>query len=115
MNIEELLTKYTDLTHKRNKAYEEQKNLEILMAEVLYKNEEPYKLNDADGNYTGITLETPDDLLCITPGTVLTVVGAEWMLTDNWVSCFGAEFTNVQMFINIMRHRDNVRLIHKAY
>jgi hypothetical protein len=116
MNIEEVLIKYTDLTLKRNKAYEEQKNLEILMQEVLYKNEDPLHLHDAEGNLVGITIQTPYSLQTMTIGFVIAVADTEWMrLPDNWVNCYGVKFTDNQMFVSIMHHRDNIHLIHRAY
>ena len=116
MNIEELLTKHTNITHKRDQAYEEQKKLEAHMGEILYKNEEPLYLNDTAGYPVGITLQTPYNLQAMSIGTVIAVAGTEWMrLPDNWVSCYGVKLTDNQMFVNIMRHRDNVYLIHRYY
>ena len=110
MNIEELLIKHT------NQAYEEQKKLEALMGEVLYKNEEPLYLNDAAGYPVGITLQTPYNLQTMSIGSVIAVVGTERVhLPDSRVSCHGVEFTDNQMFVNIMRHRDNDHLVHKGY
>ena len=111
MNIEELLIKYSNLAHRRDQAYEEQKKLEALMEEVLYKNEEPFNLNDA----AGITLQTPHNLQTMPIGSVIAVDGTEWVrLPYNWVSCRGVEFTDNQMFVNIMRHRYNTQLIHEG-
>lgn len=116
MNIEELLIKHTNLAHKRDQAYEEQKKLEALMGEILYKNEEPLYLNDAAGYPVGITLQTPYNLQTMPTGSVIAVAGTEWVrLPDNWVSCNGVKFTDNQMFVNIMRHRYNVHLVHKGY
>lgn len=118
MNIEELLIAYTNLAHKHDQAYEEQKNLEILMEQLLYKNEEALYLNDADGYSIGITItiQTPHNLQTMSIGSAIAVDGREWMhLPDNWVSCYGTQFTDNQMFVNIMCHRDNIRLIHKGY
>lgn len=115
MNIEEVLTKHTNLAHSHDRAYEEYKKLEAFMEEVLYKNEEPLHLNDAAGHPVDISLQTPYNLQTMPVGSVVAVDGTEWMLLpDNWVSCYGVEFTNNQMFVNIMRHRDNVYLIHKG-
>ena len=116
MNIEEVLTEYTNLTCKRNKAYEEQKKLEVLMQEVLYKNEEPFHLKTTADNLTGITFQTPYNLQTMTIGCVIAVADTEWVrLPENWVNCYGVEFTDNQMFVHIMRHRDNAHLIHMGY
>lgn len=59
MNIEELLTKYTDLTHKRDEVY---RSFETRINYLVDMNETPVELKDFDGNATGFTITTPDDL-----------------------------------------------------
>ena len=116
MNIEDMLIEYTGLSAKRREVYEKLMKLEEQANKILFENKEPFELNDADGNFTGVTITVPDDLWVVTPGTVLAVNGTEWLrLNDNWVSCYGAEFTDNLMFVNIMRHRDTSHQIHKGY
>lgn len=116
MNIEEVLVKYTNLNTKRREAYESSLELKKEVNQVLFENEEPFELNDFEGNSTGITLKTPHDLQTLTIGMVLSINGTEWMkLPIGWVSCYGSKFTDEQIFVNIMRHRVNTHLIHKAY
>lgn len=64
MNIKELLTKYTDLTHKRDEVY---RSFENQIYSLVYDNEVPIELKDNDGNATGFTITTPDDLWKASP------------------------------------------------
>lgn len=81
MNIEELLTKYTDLTHKRDEANEVYRSFEIRINSLAYDNKVPVELKDIDGNATGFTITTPDDLWEARPGMVIAVCGSEWMIS----------------------------------
>lgn len=116
MNIEELLTKYTDLTHKRDEAYEVYRSFEIRINSLMYDNETPVELKDNDGNATGFTITTPDDLWKASPGMVIAVCGAEWMrCEDKWMSCYGGVRNDAEMFIFILRNLDYTHLVHKGY
>ena len=116
MNIEELLTKYTDLTHKRDEAYEVYRSFEIRINSLMYDNEVPVKLKDIEGNPTGFTITTPDDLWKARSGMVIAVCGAEWMCCeDKWVSCYGSAKNDTEMFILILRNLDYTHLVHKGY
>lgn len=75
MNIEEPLTKYTDLAHKRDEVY---RSFEIRINSLMYDNETTVELKDIDGNATGFTITTPDDLWKASPGMVIAVCGSEW-------------------------------------
>lgn len=88
MNIEELLTKYTDLTHKRDEVY---RSFEIRINYLVHDNKVPVELKDIEGNATGFTITTPDDLWKARSGMVIAVCGTEWLCcTDKWISCYGA-------------------------
>lgn len=113
MNIEELLTKYTDLTHKRDEAYEVYRSFENQIYSLVYDNEVPIELKDIDGNATGFTITTPDDLWKASPGMVIAVCGAEWLCcTDKWVNCYGGTTDDEKMFVHILRHLDYTHLVH---
>lgn len=116
MNIEELLTKYTDLTHKRDEAYEVYRSFENQIYSLVYDNEVPVELKDIEGNPTGFTITTPDDLWKARSGMVIAVCGAEWMrCEDKWVSCYGSAKNDTEMFIFILRNLDYTHLVHKGY
>ena len=116
MNIEELLTRYTDLAYKRDEAYEEFMSLDNEVNTIFYENETPIELFDIDGNPTGFSITTPNDLWNISAGTVIAVHGVEWLSCKNkWVNCYEHECDNNKMFIYIVRNRDYVHLIHRAY
>lgn len=90
MNIEELLTKYTDLAHKREQAYEVFKSFDTKIDNLVYDNEEPFELSYLNGEPTGFTITAPDDLWKASAGMVIAVCGAEWMrCEDKWISCYG--------------------------
>ena len=113
MNIEELLTKYTDLAHKRDEANEVYRSFENQIYSLVYDNEVPIELKDIDGNPTGFTITTPDDLWKASPGTVIGVCGSEWMCcTDKWISCYGATTDDEKMFVHILRNLDYTHLVH---
>lgn len=116
MNIEELLTKYTDLAHKREQAYEVFKTFDIKIDNLVYDNEEPFELSYLNGEPTGIKIKTPDDVADIITGCVIAIGGAEWMRCgDKWISCYDAKKEDHEMFIHILRNSDHVHLIHKGY
>ena len=116
MNIEELLTKYTDLAHKRDEAYGVFRSFEDQIYSLVYDNETPIELKDVDGNGTGFTITTPDDLWKARSGMVIAVCGAEWLCcTDKWVSCYGATMDDKKMFIHILRNLKYVLLVHKGF
>lgn len=116
MNIEETLDKYSSLYEKCEEADKERQRLRNKMWDVLYDNEESFKLKDLDGNYTGISLKTLDDVSDIIPGTCILVDGVEWMRVGNvWVSYFNSKKNDAEMFVNILRHRERTYLIHRSY
>lgn len=116
MNIEELLTEYTDLTHKRDEAYEVYRSFEIRINYLAHDNKVPVELKDIEGNATGFTITTPDDLWKARSGMVIAVCGAEWMhCEDKWMSCYGAVRNDTEMFIHILRNLDHTHLVHRGY
>lgn len=116
MNIEELLTKYTDLARKRDEAYDVYRSFENQIYSLVYDNEVPIELKDNDGNPTGFTITTPDDLWKARSGMVIAVCGAEWMhCEDKWMSCYGAVRNDAEMFIHILRNLNHAHLVHKGY
>ena len=113
MNIEELLTKYTDLAHKRDEVY---KSFEARINYLVHDNKVPVELKDIEGNTTGFTFTTPDDLWKARSGMVIAVCGAEWMhCEDKWMSCYGGVRNDAKMFIHILRNLDYTHLVHKGY
>lgn len=110
MNIEELLTQYTDLTHKRDEVY---RSFETRINYLAHDNKVPVELKDIEGNATGFTITTPDDLWKARSGMVIAVCGAEWM--HKWMSCYGAVRNDAEMFIHILRNLDHAHLVHKGY
>lgn len=54
-----LLTKYTDLAHKRDEVY---RSFETRINYLAHDNKVPVELKDIEGNATGFTITTPDDL-----------------------------------------------------
>lgn len=112
MNIEELLTKYTDLAHKRDEAY---RSFENQIYSLMYDNEVPIELKDIEGNPTGFTITTPDDLWKASPGMVIAVGVVEWLCcTDKWISCYGATMDDEKMFVNILHNLDHTHLVHRG-
>lgn len=116
MSIEELLTKYTDLAHKRDEACEVSRSFEIQISGLMYDNKVPVELKDIDGNTTGFTITTPDDLWKARSGMTIAVCGGEWMhCEDKWISCYGGVRKDAEMFIHILRNLDHTHLVHKGY
>lgn len=116
MNIEELLTKYTDLAHKRDEAYDVYRSFEDQIYSLVYDNEVPIELKDIEGNPTGFTITTPDDLWKASPGMVIAVGSTEWLCcTDKWISCYGVTMDDEKMFVYILRNLDHTHLVHKGY
>lgn len=116
MNIEELLTKYTDLTHKRDEAYEVYRSFDARINYLVGMNEVPVELKDIEGNATGFTITTPDDLWKARSGMVIAVCGAEWMhCEDKWMSCYGGVRNDAEMFILILRNLNWTHLVHMGY
>jgi hypothetical protein len=116
MNIEELLTKYTDLAHKRYEAYEVHRSSENEINSLMYDNETPVELKDIEGNATGFTITTPDDLWGARSGVVIAVYGAGWMhCGSKWVSCYGDVRNDTEMFIFILLNLDYTYLVHRGY
>ena len=116
MNIEELLTKYTDLACKRDEAYEKYRSFETRINSLMYDNEIPVELKDIDGNATGFTITMPDDLWEARSGMVIAVCGAEWLhCEDKWMSCYGGVRNDTEMFIHILRNLNWTHLVHKGY
>ena len=114
--IEEILEKYGDLHDKYEAAYQEYRTLETQMWAVLYNNEEPFELTYLDGQPTHIKIKTPDDVADIITWCVIAIGGAEWFRADGyWLSCYDTKKDDHEMFVRIMRNRDHVHLIHKAY
>lgn len=80
MNIEELLTKYTDLAHKRDEAYEKFSSFEAQINYLVHDNKVPVELKDIEGNTTGFTITAPDDLWKARSGMLIDTL--EWAWDD---------------------------------
>lgn len=105
MNIEELLTRYTDIVHKRDEAFDTR------IDNLVYDNKVPVELKDIDGNLVGFTILTPDDLWKARSGMVIAVCGSEWLrCEDKWVSCY-----DTGMFIHILRNLNWTHLVRRGY
>lgn len=116
MNIEETLAKYTEKHNKYEEAYHAYMMLQAEMQSVLYDNEEPFELTYLNGEPTGIKIETPYDVAAIITGCVIAIGGAEWFRADGyWLSCYDTKKGDHEMFVRLIRNRDHVHLIHKAY
>ena len=116
MNIEELLTKYTDLIHKRDEAHEVYRSFEARINYLAHDNKVPVELKDIEGNAAGFTITTPDDLWKARSGMVIAVCGAEWMhCEDKWMSCYGGVRNDAEMFIHILHNLDHTHLVHKGH
>lgn len=114
--IEETLAKYTKEHIKLEDATNTVFAVKLGMRAVLYDNEEPFKLNNFGGKYTGTMIKTPDDLRDMTAGSIIVIAGVKWMLrNDGWVSGYGEDRTHDEMFVSMLRHRDHVFLLHKGY
>lgn len=115
MSIEDFLAKYTQLAAKRDEAYEVVMSLDNKINSLVYDNKTPIELFDIDGNPTGVSITTPDDLWNIRYGTVFDVYGVVWMGCESkWMSCYGHERDDAKMFIFILCNQDYVHLIHKG-
>ncbi len=114
--IEETLAKYSKEFNKLDDADRAFNAAKFKMREALHNNTEPIKLNDIDDKYTGITITTPEDVRDMIAGSIIVIGGVEWMLrNDGWVSGYGGDHTHEGMFVSILRHLDQVFLLHKGY
>lgn len=114
--IEETLVKYTKEHDKLEEATNKAIAARLEKQAILYDNEEPFKLNDQSGKYSGITIKTPDDVRDMIAGSIVVIGGVEWMLrNDGWVSGYGGDRTHDEMFVSMLLHRDHVFLLHKGY
>lgn len=114
--IEETLAKYTVEYYKLEVVTNAVFAARLSMRAVLHDNEEPFKLYDFGGKYTGTVIKTPDDVRDMTAGSIIVIGGVEWMLrNDSWVSGYGGDRTHDEMFVSMLRHRDHVFLLHKGY
>lgn len=114
--IEETLDKYSSLHREYEEAFRQYRTLELKMWSGLYDNEEPFILKDLDGNPTGITIKTPDDVAGIITGCVIAIGGTEWFRADGyWLSYYDTKKDNREIFVRIMRNREHAHLIHKPY
>ncbi len=116
MNIEDTLSVWGVLSKKCEAAYQEHLRVKLAMQVALYNNEEPFELAYLDGQPSSIKITTPDDVADIITGCVIAIGGAEWFRADGyWLSCYGTKKDDHEMFVRIMRNRENVHLIHKSY
>lgn len=114
--IEETLAKHGELRDKYEEAFQQYRTLELKMWSCLYDNEEPFELTYLDGQPSHIKIKTPDDVADIITGCVIAIGGAEWFRADGyWLSCYDTKKGDHEMFVRIMRNREHVHLIHKAY
>nr|DAR03249.1 MAG TPA: hypothetical protein [Caudoviricetes sp.] len=114
--IEETLAKYSREYNKLEDATNAITAARLRTRTILYDNEEPFKLNNFGGKYTGTTIKTPDDVRDMIAGSIIVISGVEWMLrNDGWVSGYGGDRTHEEMFVAMMRHRDHVFLLHEGY
>lgn len=114
--IEETLDKHMKAFDKLDDADRAFNAAKFKMREALHNNTEPFKLNDQNGKYTGITITTPDDIRDMVAGSVIVIGGIAWMLrNDGWVSGYGGDCTHDEMFVSILCHLDHVFLLHKGY
>lgn len=114
--IEETLAEYIKAFDKLDDADRAFNAAKFKMLETLHSNTEPFKLNDQNGKYTGITIKTPEDVRDMVAGSIIVIGGVAWMLrNDGWVSGYGGDDTHEGMFVRILRHRENTHLIYKPY
>ena len=114
--IEKTLAGYTRAYSELEEALFAVNTAKVGLHKMLHSNEEPFKLNDQSGKYTGITIKTPDDVRDMIAGSIIVIGGVEWMLrNDGWVSGYGGERTHDEMFVSILLHLDHVFLLHKGY
>lgn len=117
MNIKELLTRDTELAHKRDEAYDVYRSSESEINILMYDNETPIELKDIEGNATGFTITTPYDLWGARSGMVIAICGVEWMSCyggAEWVSCYGGVKNDTEMFVFILRNLDYTHLVHRG-
>lgn len=116
MNIEEMLVEWGKLHDEYEEALQQYRTLEVKMWTVPYDNEEPFKLLTISGNYTGITIKTPDDVADIPAGCLLAIGGAEYFRASGyWLNSFDTKRDDREMFVRIMCNREHVHLIHMSY
>ena len=97
MNIEEVLTKYTDLAHKRDEVY---RSFDARINYLVHDNKVPVELKDIECNPTGFIITTPDDL---------------WKARSGMVIAVGGGVRNdAEMFIHILCNLDHTYLVHKG-
>lgn len=114
--IEETLERYTEAYTELEEALFAVNTARVGLQKVLHNNEEPFKLNDQSGKFTGTVIHTPEDVRDMVSGSIIVIGGVEWMLrNDGWVSGYGGNRTHDEMFVSILRHLDHVFLLHKAY
>lgn len=114
--IEETLERYTEAYTELEEALFAVNTARVGLQKVLHNNEEPFKLNDQSGKFTGTVITTPEDVRDMVSGSIIVIGGVEWMLrNDGWVSGYGGNRTHDEMFVSILRHLDHVFLLHKAY
>lgn len=114
--IEETLAKYSKEYDKLETLTNAVFATRLSMRAVLYDNDEPIKVNNFGGKYTGTEIKTPDDLRDMIAGSIIVIAGVEWMLrNDSWVSGYGGDRTHDEMFMSMLRHRDHMFLLHKGY
>lgn len=114
--IEETLERYTEAYTELEEALFAVNTARVGLQRVLHNNEEPFKLNDQSGKFTGTVITTPEDVRDMVSGSIIVIGGVEWMLrNDGWVSGYGGNRTHDEMFVSILRHLDHVFLLHKAY
>lgn len=114
--IEETLERYTEAYTELEEALFAVNTANVGLHKVLHNNEEPFKLNDIDGKFTGTVITTPEDVRDMVAGSIIVIGGVEWMLrNDGWVSGYGGNRTHDEMFVSILLHLDHVFLLHKAY
>ena len=114
--IEETLERYTEAYTELEEALFAVNTARVGLQKVLHNNEEPFKLNDQSGKFTGTVITTPEDVRDMVSGSIIVIGGVEWMLrNDGWVSGYGGNRTHDEMFVGILLHLDHVFLLHKAY
>lgn len=107
--IEETLVKYSEAYKKLEAAYDAVEAAKLSMQKVLYHNTEPIKLTDKH------TITTPEDLRIMVSGSIIMIGGVEWMHQGiNWVSSYGGTRTNDEMFVSMLRRRNQVSLLHEG-
>ena len=70
--IEETLAEYIKAFDKLDDADRAFNAAKFKMLETLHSNTEPFKLNDQNVKYTGITIKTPEDMVA---GSIIVIGG----------------------------------------